>query len=490
MNSLKGKKVYIILLLIGVLLIGYPLYKGQVEGENKPVLASAEVETELDNLFPSPNKTSYQMGLYLDINHRIIYGSTIINTENTSKKDLEELWFTAYPNAFKNPNKTPAPKTAYYAGFDDGWLEFSEIKVNGQEVSYNIDGVSVQVLLNKKLLTNEPLVVEMKWIAKVPKVAYRYGTQNNVFMLGNFYPTLNVLGEEWHNSYNSLFGDPFCFHTANYVVRLNTPEVYDVVATGDILQKLAEDNGRVTHIIEANKVRDFALAILYNYEEISRDSNKSQVKLYAPLNNIEKSTTILHKAIDILNYYSYKFGSYPYKDFKVVFVPMQGFHGMEYSGLIFLRDEFLQPNYNDSRSEFILAHEIAHQWWYGMVGNDQLKEPWLDEGLANWSAYKYLQDVKGQKIATFDKYKKEVNLAKELSDIYSTPEYYRTAYTGGEAFWFNLENELGTETVFKILRNYLAEYKYKIATTEDLFNIIKKEADKDMDEYLLKWFNP
>jgi aminopeptidase N len=70
----------------------------------------------------------------------------------------------------------------------------------------------------------------------------------------------------------------------------------------------------------------------------------------------------------------------------------------------------------------------------------------------------------------------------------SNREYYRTAYEGGEAFWYGLEQELGEEMVIKVLRSYLAEYKFKIACSRDLLAIIEKEAHKDMDYYFDKWF--
>ena len=122
-----------------------------------------------------------------------------------------------------------------------------------------------------------------------------------------------------------------------------------------------------------------------------------------------------------------------------------------------------------------------------MVGNDQAKEPWLDEGLANWSAYKYFQDV--EKIAPPEDVLKEgVNLGRELRDMYSRQDYYLTAYSGGEAFWFGLEEELGEDEVKGVLRRYLAEYRYKIATSQDLLKIIREEAHRDLESYFRKWF--
>ncbi|HZK43057.1 MAG TPA: M1 family metallopeptidase [Syntrophomonadaceae bacterium] len=485
---MKKYRFYFISIIIGVFCAGYFIYMGQVDNHERSSLVLAEAENTGENLFPSPEKTLYQMSLYLDVHNKNIYGNTLLKTENTSEHILEELWFTAYPNAFTTPNHSPAPKFAYYDGFDEAWLEFSQIVVNGTAAEHKIDGVAVQVILQESISPDEPIVVEMQWMAKIPKVAYRYGTKNNVFMLGNFYPILNVLGDEWHKSYNSAFGDPFCSHTANYVVNLNTPEAYDVAATGISRQEIAEDNGRQIHIIEALNARDFSLAVMYNYQELNKTLDQTEIKAYLPSDKIGMGESVLKESADILDYYSSKFGVYPYEEFKIVYVPMQGFQGMEYSGLIFLKDEFLRANYDRNHREVILAHEISHQWWYGMVGNDQIKEPWLDEGLANWSAYKYLQDVKGQKIATSGASIKGVKLNKELGDIYSLSEYFHTAYSGGEAFWFGLEAELGTDKVFKILNRYLATFKYKIATTADLLEIIREESGQDMEEYFARWF--
>ena len=167
---------------------------------------------------------------------------------------------------------------------------------------------------------------------------------------------------------------------------------------------------------------------------------------------------------------------------------MQGFHGMEYSGLIFLQAEMLQSTSQQQRSQFILAHEIAHQWWYGMVGNDQLQEPWLDEGLANWSAYQFLHEMQGQPLPSSAERTQPMNLNKGLAQMYSKQDYYLTAYRGGEAFWFGLEEQLGYDGAVSVLRHYLDDYRYKIATTQDLRNIIEDEADKDMDEFFKQWF--
>lgn len=476
-------RFYVVAIIIGVICAAYFICVEQKE-DAQPAMSTVKVA----DIFPEPELTTYNMGLYLDINNRTLHGNTIINTVNTTGKTLEELWFTAYPNAFNDPTRTPAPADAYYSGFNEGWLKIDSLKVNGSPTEYQQEDISIKGILPAAVLPQENIKIEMTWRARVPKLAYRYGYKNGVYMLGNFYPTLNVMtGQDWHNSFSALYGDPFCFQTANYQVTVSLPETYKMASTGTTTNILAEDNGRTVYWVTADQVRDFCLLVMYDYQESGQQIKGRNIKCYTPCNNNSIVNRIVEQSGEILDYYSSTIGSYPYPDFKVAFVPMKGFHGMEYSGLIFLREEFLDPGYDENKRQFILAHEIAHQWWYAMVGNDQFREAWLDEGLANWSAYKYLEKYQGQKSPNAGS-QPQVKLTKHLGEMRSTSDYYNTAYDGGEAFWFGLEQELGEETTIKILRTYLADNRFQIATSQDLLEAIKKEAHRDMTDYFKKWF--
>ena len=319
-------KFYLIAIIIGVICAAYFIYAGQKD--DCPV---ASTGGEVSYLFPDPELTTYNMELYLDINTRTLYGSTVIDTKNTCSKNLEELCFTAYPNAFRNESETPAPNDAYYCGFNEGWLRIDSLKVNGSKVEYQEEGGLIRALLPLDLLPDKNIKVEMTWRAKIPKLAYRYGSRAGVYMLGNFYPTLNVLSDgDWHNTNNSVFGDPFCFHVASYMVNMSLPEAYNMVSTGTTISQMAEDSGRTIYWVKADKVRDFCLLVTYDYQELSREIMGRNIKCYAPSNNIDISSQIVEQSGQILDYYSATLGSYPYPDFKVAFVPMKGFHGMEY----------------------------------------------------------------------------------------------------------------------------------------------------------------
>ncbi|CFX02087.1 Peptidase M1, membrane alanine aminopeptidase, N-terminal [Syntrophomonas zehnderi OL-4] len=483
---------YMLIIVVAVLCASAFFYFDQKVIGQAPLAALQKKETnggKKPPLFPSPEKTIYKMQLYLDTENHTLHGSTLLTTQNTSGRDLSELWFTVYPNCFRDSRHSPAPTSAYYAGFNEGWLEIDSLRVNGSPAQYSGRGACLRVKPAALILSDGDLKIEMTWRVKIPRVKYRFGSKDTTYMLGNFYPALNVLGTSgWHNAYNADFGDPFCFHTADYQVVLNIPSGYNFVSTGKTVDAQSEDNGREIYLVQAENARDFCLLVMYDYTKIEEKIKGITVQCYYPGTNHQVAKQTLRQSARILNYYACQFGSYPYETFKTVFVPMQGFHGMEYSGVIFLQEDLLKSG-TDKSNQFILAHEIAHQWWYGMVGNDQLREPWLDEGLANWSAYQYLHAVEGQAWPDLI-CPQDMDLGKQLAQMNSREDYYLTAYRGGEAFWFGLEEEIGHEIVIKILRRYLAEFKNDIASSQDLIRIIKNEAGQNIDEYINKWFSP
>ena len=480
---MKKKRNYFIIILVAVLCGCGLVYWGK---DGSLVASTQTVHEEVDRIFPAPAKTLYAMQLYLDVPERTIYGESEISTENTSEGALKELWFTVYPNAFRQQQGSPAPSSAYYAGFDPGWMEIEALQVNGQIASVEGDGPSLRVVLPQEIAQGEAVNVQMQWKAKIPQVKYRFGCQDTAFLLGNFYPTLNVLGKDgWHNSYSSSFGDPFCFHMADYIVNITIPEGFTLASTGEVIARANQDDGREIYSIGAEGVRDFCLLVMYDYKEIRQKIHGVEIAAYCPAGEEANTRGLMARAGDILHFYSCTFGTYPYEDFKLALVPMLGFHGMEYSGMVFLSEDFFSGRYS-SQQDFVLAHEIAHQWWYGMVGNDQLQEPWLDEGLANWSARLYGEKVLGQPRPQGSVQVK--NLNRELCDMQSRQDYYSTAYTAGEAFWYGLEQELGQDTVIKVLRHYLSDNRNQIASMEDVLKAIEAETNKDMSAYIQRWF--
>lgn len=441
-----------------------------------------------EKVFPRPRDTVYRMALKIDPLNRMIYGRSIITTRNTTGCEMEEAWFTCYPNALRDKKNTPAPPEAYYDGFSPGWLNITGIVVNGKRAVYEDKGMAGRVVFPQPVDSGKEICFVINWQTGVPKAAYRFGSKDGVMMLGHCYPILNVFDAEgWHTSYNSTFGDPFYTQSADYVVQATLPEQYQVVGTGIVAGRSAEDNGLYTVQFNAGKARDFTLAVLFDYREETIGTGETAIKCYFRPGCENSAAQVLRQAASALRYYDCTFGSYPFAEFKIIQAPMKGFQGMEYSGLILLADEVFQTGYSQERRAFLVAHETAHQWWYGLVGNDQVREPWLDEGLATWSATRYQQWA--QAGAKPGPGRRGAELQKGLGEMSSREKYFDTAYLGGEAFWYALEDEIGQQQVLKVLRSYLAKFRYETATTADLRAVIEKESGRNMKTFFSNWFS-
>lgn len=483
------KRIYLLIAVLAVISTAIFIYLGGATGRDNLFTRDSGSLKAAAPVFPPSGETLYRMGLYLDTTNLTLLGRSDIETRNNCFRPLKELYFGVYPNAFREKSTSPAPVSAYPGGFDPGGIEVTGVKVNRQPVEFITRGVSLQVLLPEDILPGERVDISLSWKVKIPRVAYRFGAQDGTIVLGDFYPVLSVhRGEEWLPTVNTPYGDPFCFQCADYLVKMNLPSDYQVVSTGRILAREAEDSGRDTVLMAAEQVRDFAIIASFRYQNLDSKTMETTVKCFTLDGNEEVRRRVLAEAVRILKYYACTFGSYPYPEFKIAEVPMEGFQGMEHSGVVFLQQEVFSPGYDNQKRDFLLAHEIAHQWWFGLVGNDQVREPWLDEGLANWSARHYLKNVKGINYPAGYVSCGNVNLSRPLDAMKSKADYIRTTYAGGEAFWSGLETELGEKTVIRCLRRYLADYRYRVASTDDIKECIETEAGRDMEPYFKKWF--
>jgi aminopeptidase N len=149
--------------------------------------------------------------------------------------------------------------------------------------------------------------------------------------------------------------------------------------------------------------------------------------------------------------------------------------------------------------EHATAHEVAHQWWYGLVGNDQVNEPWLDESLTNYSAIIYWEEIEGKESADividnfffgpYERAKKEGNDQSVIGPVldFTESEYSTFVYGKGPLFFNALRQEVGDETYFKIMQTYYAEHKYKVVHSDDLFEVIERVSGRSVAPLRETW---
>ena len=173
-------------------------------------------------------------------------------------------------------------------------------------------------------------------------------------------------------------GDPFYSEVANYKVSITTPKEIIVAASGKIISE-REDGDKKTYKIEGQLIRDFAWAASKDFVVKEKKVEDTIIKVYSINNDsklINESLKIGENSIKIFNKI---FGKYPYGWYSIVNTEFPS--GMEYPGIVFISNDYFHKYLIDIL-EKVIVHETAHQWWYGIVGNNQVDEAWLDEGLA------------------------------------------------------------------------------------------------------------
>jgi len=147
----------------------------------------------------------------------------------------------------------------------------------------------------------------------------------------------------------------------------------------------------------------------------------------------------------------------------------------------------------------VLAHEVAHQWWYALVGSDVLRSPWQDEALATFSAQLYqLEHNRGfyegtrtyyeNRVSEIEAQNGEQDIAQPVSAFGGMPSVYAvTVYQKGELFFEALRAQIGDEAFYQALHEYYAANMYQIASPDELLDSFEQTCNCDLSELYAEW---
>jgi hypothetical protein len=304
---------------------------------------------------------------------------------------------------------------------------------------------------------------------RVPKESGRFGSANGLTAVGNAIPVLAVFDDEgWHLDPYVSFGESFYSLVGDFEVTLVTPATLDTPTTGVETAIATTPDGREARTYIATDVRDFVWAAGELRRTVVTATDGTRVNLwYRPEDlSTKKAERRLAYSAESVGLFSESFGAYPYDELDVVIGFFETFSGMEYPQLI-----FTVP------FAFVISHEIAHQWWYGIVGDDQFESPWLDEAFATWSMALPLEPWVG--CAMFKWPNDEVRLTSGMDYYAEHPEDYWFPYFQGACALGKLAKTFGLERFIEILGAYAADHWLGVTTTEDFQAAIEAAAAED-----------
>ncbi|HBF86916.1 MAG TPA: hypothetical protein DDW54_04470 [Clostridiales bacterium] len=313
-----------------------------------------------------------------------IEGTLEYEFKNPSDKPIDAIKFNLYANAYSEKAKNrPVPYGSELKNF--GGTEISDCLFCGSPAEFSVTGEDGNVLEIKtaEIPPNGSAKVSLSFSTVIPAADLRLGDTGETVNLGDFFPVAcKAENGEFIECEYSPVGDPYYSGCSDYDVTITVPSEYVAASSGSPVS--SETKGAATvYRYSLKKGRDFALCLSKNFTVKSEQVGGITLNVYG---DAEFSERALSAARSALRYFSSAFGKFPYETMSVVKTGfLQG--GMEYSGLCFISDSA-----EGEKEELTVVHEIAHEWWHCGVGNDQINEAYIDEGLAEYSSYLYFAE--------------------------------------------------------------------------------------------------
>lgn len=308
-------------------------------------------------------------------------------------------------------------------------------------------------------------------------------------------------------------GDLALYAPSNFLASVRVPSGYRAHLTGAALGEVPEKDGRVRFSFAAAASRDFPVLISRGYELQTAKVDDITVESWAAKGDAETSTKVLEYARSSLFELQKRLGPYPYKTLRVIEAPLQdGAGGMEFPGLItvatFLYEAQTDPSAAfgpyapfmamsgmggellGSMLDFTVAHEVAHQYFAGLVGSDPVRHPVVDETLAQFAALLVMEWRDGkaaykrareqQLVLAYHTYRltggEDAVADRPTSEFDSELQYGAVVY-GKAPLLHEAERRLMGDAAFmKAMRSYVDTYRYKWACADCFTQTLSKQS--------------
>lgn len=453
----------------------------------------------------SQRVTEYHISVVLN-DDNTLSGAQTVTWKNPGRQAVSELVLHLYPNAFspgstflretsgKLRNDTMAP--GGYGAMDilsltteDGTTLLPRLHYIQPDDGNKHDRTLASFRLPEAVKPGHSVTLKMKFKVTLPPVFARMGTAGSFVMAGQWFPKVAVYEpvgrrgrttEDW-NLHQYHGNSEFYADFGIYSVRIDVPESHIVAATGFQTKPAAVSGGRKVYQYYADDVHDFAWAaspdfIYHEYAFSARGIPGVRIRLYLDPLHEHLKDRYMHAAQSALTKLASWYGEYPYSTLSIVVPPAggSGAGGMEYPTLITAAAAKTDsPGYELERT---VIHEIAHQYWYGMVASNEFEEAWLDEGLASYTEDKLMNAIYGisSNSVIESSYITHPQPLQQFSWQFQRPDSYAdNVYLRAKLVLMEMERHVGSKTMTKILRTYFQKYRFKHPGVADFQKVVE-----------------
>ncbi len=525
---MRQKRLFFEIILFGAML----LLKQPIAAQEIPVLFPEPL---------SPRIANYNIDVQLDTEKNMLKGQEVLIWYNKTSDTITELQFHLYLNAFRNNRSTFVEESVDRIRigriYNNGWgfTEVNQIVLGyGRDLNSSIqysrpndaeekmsnpedltdrmefiqpddeneyDKTVFRLPLPKPLPPGEFVTVNIDFTAKLPAPLARTGAKEEFFFIAQWFPKIGVYIDGKWNTHQYHSNSDFFADFGVYNVYMTVPEDNIVGATGIEVDVKKNDDGTSTHFYHAEDVHDFAWTTSPEYIEFIGKVQDVDIRVLMQPDHAYQGQRYLDAAITTIEYHQNWYGDYPFPNLTVV-DPRRGAAGtgaMQYPTLITNVTRYGNPEGN-RQVERSIIHEFGHNYWYHLLASNEFEESWLDEGISSYTEILIMEDKYGPngdiidlfgiKINDIQTQRAQYNFFSDLDPIIRRSwEYYSRNSNGANSFakpglvLITLQNYLGKDIMFKVMRTYVERWRFKHPKTQDFIDVANDVSGQD-----LNWF--
>ncbi len=427
-----------------------------------------------------------------------ISGDLTLDWINPADEPAEEIHFRLYVNDSR---------------YRDGDMTVFDVAVNGESVepAFDVEDTVMTIPLAHPVPTGARAEVTLAWDAVIPNNTvsgygmFNHDTATDSYTLDHWLPLL--AGYDPANGFDlaplSVNGDPVFSNVAFFEVTIGDLTGLTLASTG-VVEADEETAEGLRRTIVSGPVRNFTMAISANYELATGYAGDTEIRSYFLPGHQERGEASVEWSIAAIELFNELIGPYPYAQFSVIDAEIGGgAAGIEFPQIVYMASSYYsEPLDGESfprGQEFTLVHEIVHQWFYGLVGNNQHRHAFLDEALTNFYTTVYFERIYGEEVALQQTLlnvlapyviflhglpsgpgiDEPVNTPTD--DFRSSIAYGVVVYNKGPLAFQAIREALGDDVFFPAVAAYFGRMQLLIAQPADLYDALAAVAPDDLD---------
>ncbi len=487
-------------------------------------------------------QVDYKINVTLNDDAHSLKGNLSLDYTNNSPDKLDYIWFHLWPNAYKNETTAYAKqifrnkdgKKRWKDMKDKGYIDSLDFRTKGEKLKTAADDEHIDILkvfLPEPLLPGEKTTITTPFYVKIPSYSSRSGHIDRSYIICQWYPKPAVYDKKGWHPMPYLDQGEFYSEFGSFDVSITLPSSYVVGATG-----LLQNSDELNKYKETGKLNNHATNNLARYTNNNSSNTKTlQYKSdrihdfawFADKDFIVRYDTAQlasGRVIDVFTYsyekgnklwqhstayvedavrqYSSWIGEYPYPVVQAVEGPknvMSG--GMEYPMITLITS----PNADEPQLDAVIAHEVGHNWFYGVIASNERDHAWMDEGINTYFQFRYEaekyksnsifgdmipREIKNKPLKEFQEsvymalsqIPMEEAIETPSADFENEEKYGMVVYLKTAIWLYIVEMTVGTDKFDKVIKAYYNNWKFKHPYPEDLKAEFEKQLNMKFDD--------